>query len=156
LPPPPAPPESALPSGAVVMSAYPPGPTSWIPFRLAMRFRSDPIGSFTEMARTYGDVASVKLGPTRIVLVSHPDLIRDILVTRAAEFSKGAALQRAERLLGKGLLTSEGEFHKRQRRLMQPAFGRRQLAAYAPVMTDFAVRAAEAIEPGRPLDVAER
>ena len=53
-----------------------------------MRFRRNPLGSFTELARTYGDVASVKLGPVRIVLLSHPDHIRDVLVTRAAEFSK--------------------------------------------------------------------
>ena len=72
--------------------------------------------------------------------MNHPDLVRDILVTNQSNFTKSRALQRARILLGEGLLTSEGEFHLRQRRLVQPAFHRDRLAAYAAVMSDCAVR----------------
>ena len=53
---------------------------------------------------------------------SHPDWIEDVLVTSAKKFTKGIALQRAKRLLGEGLLTSEGQMHLRQRRTIQPLF----------------------------------
>ena len=62
--------------------------------------------------------------------VNDPQLIRDILVTHQRNFMKGRGLQRAKRLLGDGLLTSEGAAHLRQRRLMQPAFHRERIAAY--------------------------
>ncbi len=72
--------------------------------------------------------------------------MREIFVAQQANFIKSRALQRARVLLGEGLLTSEGEFHKRQRRLVQPAFHRERLAAYGAVMTEYAVRAARSLE----------
>jgi len=62
------------------------------------------------------------------------------MVTNQGNFTKSRVLQRARVLLGDGLLTSEGSFHVRQRRLVQPAFHRDRLAAYAQVMIDSAVR----------------
>jgi cytochrome P450 len=74
-------------------------------------------------------------------LVNHPDYVREILVTNQNNFVKSRALQRAKILLGEGLLTSEGQHHLRQRRLVQPAFHRDRLAAYASAMSECAVRA---------------
>src|SRR6202035_1535508 len=65
---------------------------------------------------------------------------REILVTNQANFAKSRALQRARVLLGDGLLTSEGQFHLRQRRLVQPAFHRERLAADAAVMSEYGVQ----------------
>src|ERR1035437_2021945 len=77
-----------------------------------------------ESAKKYGDIVFFKVGNERIYLFNHPDLIRDVLVTNQKNFTKSRALVRATRVLGDGLLTSEGEFHLRQRRLAQPAFHR--------------------------------
>ena len=82
-------------------------------------------------------------------------MIKDVLVTNNQNFMKGLALQRAKRLLGEGLLTSEGDFHRRQRRLAQPAFHRARMASYAAVMTDYAAQMRERWRDGATLDISE-
>jgi cytochrome P450 len=107
----------------------------------------------TDVARTFGDVASFSLGRRRIWLLSHPDHIRDILVTRAEQFTKGPALRMAKVTLGEGLLTSEGDFHRRQRRIMQPVFHSQRVAGYAPTMIRFAERMRDSWETGEVTDI---
>ena len=114
------------------------GPRARYPFELLMRMRRDRIPFLEEMARDYGDVVPFRIGPQRLVLVSHPDDIRDILVTHQKQFTKGRALERSKELLGNGLLTSEGDLHLRQRRLVQPAFHRSRIATYAAQMAEAA------------------
>src|SRR5947209_3617326 len=80
--------------------------------------------------RQHGDLVHIKLGPQHVYQVAHPDWIRDILVTNQSNFTESRMLELAKVLLGEGLLTSEGEFHTRQRRLVQPAFHRDRLAGY--------------------------
>src|SRR5207249_7275304 len=98
----------------------------------------DPIGALTALARTYGDVARVPLGPHQLYLVNHPELIRDVLVTNHRSFHKSRAYEEARRLLGNGLLTSEDELHRRQRRLLQPLFVQERIAAYGRLMAECA------------------
>jgi cytochrome P450 len=117
------------------------------------RFRKDPPGYLLGVARTHGDLAYLRLANQNAYLVSHPDWIRDILVTHQANFTKSRMLERAKVLLGEGLLTSEGEFHHRQRRLVQPAFHRDRLARYASDMVSCAARAAGQWKSGATLDV---
>jgi len=117
--------------------------------------RGDPAEFFTELARVYGDVAHVGVGPEDVYLVSDPELIRDVFVTHGRRFKKGRGLQAAKLLLGEGLLTSEGEFHLRQRRLVQPAFGRQRMAAYADAMVASAAAHTETWTSGDLVDVAE-
>jgi len=93
-----------------------------------------------ESARKYGDIVLFNVGNERVYLFNHPDLIRDVLVTNQKNFTKSRALMRAKRVLGEGLLTSEGEFHLRQRRLAQPAFHRDRIAAYGRSMVEYADR----------------
>jgi cytochrome P450 len=92
------------------------------------------------LARDYGDIVYFKLGPQEIYFLNNPDCIRDVLVTNSRNFTKSRSLELAKRLLGEGLLTSEGEFHRRQRRLAQPAFHRQRINGYAEVMVDYAIR----------------
>jgi cytochrome P450 len=108
----------------------------------------------TSMARTHGDVAGFQIGGQPIVLVSDPDRIRDVLVTHGRQFHKGRGLERAKLLLGEGLLTSEDDFHMRQRRLAQPAFHRARVSAYADVMASYARRQADRWHDGQRLDVS--
>ncbi len=120
---------------------HPPGPKGLVPGLQFLPFRRDPLAFLTNLARDYGDIAQFRMGPQRTFFLNHPDLIKDVLVTRFDAFHKGRALQRAKRLLGEGLLTSEGAHHRRQRRLAQPAFHRQRINGYAGVMVDYAARA---------------
>ena len=106
-----------------------------------------------ESAKKYGDIVFFKVGNERIYLFNHPDLIRDVLVTNQKNFTKSRALVRAKRVLGEGLLTSEGEFHLRQRRLAQPAFHRDRISAYGRSMVEYADRTRSRWTDGGSLDV---
>jgi cytochrome P450 len=118
-------------------------------------FRARPIEFLTRIAREYGDLPYFRLGPYHAYLINHPDYVRDILVTNQANFTKSRALQRGRILLGDGLLTSEGKFHLRQRRLVQPAFHRDRLAGYAAVMSDYAVQTRDRWKAGSTLDISQ-
>ncbi len=141
--------------GSRVPSAQlPPGPRRRSSLATLLAYRRGPHIFFQNLARRYGDVAFFKLGRENAFLISHPDYIRDVLVTHNDNFVKGLALQRARRLLGEGLLTSEGDFHRRQKRLAQPAFHRQRIASYGAVMTDYAARARDRWRDGERLDMA--
>lgn len=106
-----------------------------------------------ESAEKYGDIVFFKVGNERIYLFNHPDLIRDVLVTNQKNFTKSRALVKAKRVLGEGLLTSEGELHLRQRRLAQPAFHRDRIAAYGRSMVDYAARTSSRWANAQTLDI---
>ncbi len=108
---------------------------------------------FLEGQARLGDISTFKMGPTRVFFINHPDLIRDVLVVNANKFVKGRALQRSKRLLGTGLLTSEGEFHLRQRRMMQPAFHKAHIEDYAGSMTVYADEMADSWIDGETRDI---
>jgi len=116
--------------------------------------RRDTLGTLTALARDYGDVARLRVPRNDIVLVSHPDLVRTVLITEARRFAKGRGLERTRRLLGTGLLTSEGDFHLRQRRLAQPAFHKERIAAYAEVMGARAERTRDSWPDGDAIDLS--
>jgi cytochrome P450 len=101
-----------------------------------VRARRDLAGFLLALHREQGDIARARIGNLRVHLIAHPDHVRDVLVTHQRAFMKGHVLQRAKMLLGEGLLTSEGDFHLRQRRLVQPAFHRQRIAVYAREMVD--------------------
>lgn len=102
------------------------------------KFRKRPTEFLTELAKL-GDVTYMLMYNQPAYFLNHPDLIRDLLITSNAKFEKGRALKRAKSLLGEGLLTSEGEKHLRQRRMIQPAFHRERISEYAKSMTDYAL-----------------
>jgi cytochrome P450 len=136
------------------MIRFPPGPKRGFPGSTLLRFRKDPLAYFEKLAREFGDVSRFRLGREHIVFVNHPEFIRNILVTNCNNFTKGRAFFRAGGLLGQGLLTSEGEFHRRQRRMVQPAFHARRIAAFAEVMTKHAKRMRSRWGGGATLDVS--
>jgi cytochrome P450 len=131
-----------------------PGPRFSYPGQSIVRLATDKLALFGEMA-SHGDVTQIKVGPQPVALLMHPDDIRRMLVTQQRNFYKGRTVERTEPLLGKGLLTSEGELHLRQRRLIQPAFHRERLPAYGQVMVDYAQRMSATWQDGQTLDVHE-
>ncbi|MCI0337128.1 MAG: cytochrome P450 [Acidobacteria bacterium] len=139
---------------ATAATHLPPGPRPLISIANLFPLRRDRIGFLTSITREYGDLAYFKLGPQPVFLVNHPDYILDVLVTHNKNFMKGEGLQRAKRLLGEGLLTSEGEFHQRQRRLVLPAFHRQRIAGYATTMVERAARMHDGWQDGEARDIA--
>jgi cytochrome P450 len=131
-----------------------PGPRSWLPGAHLRALQYRPLQFLTSLARDYGDASMFRIGPQQVFFFAHPDQVRDVLVTRNASFMKGLALQRTKVVLGEGLLTSEGELHKRQRRLAQPAFHRERIQRYGEVMVEKAARARDRWRDGEELDVA--
>ncbi|HEU0014479.1 MAG TPA: cytochrome P450 [Longimicrobium sp.] len=133
----------------------PPGPRGPLAGLRGFRaFHRDPAGALADLRRAHGDVARFQVATARLYLLSHPDLVRDVLVTHHRNFIKSKALQRARIILGSGLLTSEGDFHLRQRRLSQPAFHRDRVAEMAGTMVRHAEAAGARWRAGAEMDVA--
>ena len=114
--------------------------------------RRDLLGFLRQSAQTYGDLVPIRYGPRLVLLLSHPDLIEEVLVKRARAFKKSRLAQLLRPVLGDGLFLSEGSFWLRQRRLVQPAFHRARIAAYADVMVAYAERMASAWRGGQEVD----
>jgi cytochrome P450 len=140
---------------ATASTRLPPGPRQRFPLAGLLAYRRGPLPFFQTLAQQYGDISYFKLGPQDAYFLNHPDFIKEVLVTNSQNFIKGLALQRAKRLLGEGLLTSEGDFHRRQRRLAQPAFHRARIASYGASMVDHAARMRDRWRDRATLDIAD-
>jgi cytochrome P450 len=134
---------------------FPPGLSLNLLFYLRRRFfkPSNPILLFEHLAATYGRIAHYKLGWQHIVFINHPEFIREILVNHPQEMIKERTQRRMKILLGEGLITSEGAFHMRQRRIAAPAFHRQRIAAYADVMTERAALRRASWHAGQTIDM---
>ncbi|KAE8764726.1 cytochrome P450 [Georgenia thermotolerans] len=130
-----------------------PGPAAAPLVGNALQFRRDRLAFLTTCAREHGDAVAFRIGPAALVLLSHPDAVRELLTARQHEVSKGPVLQRARAVLGDGLLTSEGETHRHDRRLLQAAFSRQRVTRYAQEMVDVAADRTASWVPGRALDL---
>lgn len=104
--------------------------------RELLKFLNAPLPKLGELARSGIDILQMVVGKRHIYFINHPNLIRDVLVTHDWNFVKGRGLRTSRPIFGNGLLTSEGELHRRQRRLAQPAFHSTRLAEYARVMVN--------------------
>jgi cytochrome P450 len=104
----------------------------------ALEFGRDPLALF-QRAREHGDVVRIRFGPLGVYVLNSPGAIRQALVGEARKLGKGLNFGRAKRLIGGGLVMAEGESHQRQRRLMQPAFHRAEIARYTATMREVAV-----------------
>ena len=100
----------------------------------------DWLSCYARFAKEHGDIVYLRMAHVPICLLIHPREIERVLITDSANFTKSADYRALATVLGKGLLTSEGEFWRRQRGLIQPAFRRENILTYAPVMTRAAAR----------------
>ena len=133
---------------------FPPGPSlglrGWWQGPLS---GADPLTYFTGIVREYGDFVGLRVLNFRILLVNHPDAIEEVLVQHPRKFMKGRVLKANKRVFGKGLLTSEGDFWLRQRRLAQPAFHRARIAGYASTMVEYTERLLHEWQDGEERDI---
>lgn len=132
---------------------YPPGPRYGLIGPGAYRLMHDSANALLDIANRYGDVTMIRLGFLKLVVLNHPRYIKEVLVTRQRDFIKGGAFFLARSVLGEGLLTSDGEFHLRQRRLAQPAFSPARVAQYAQRMSDCARRVRDSWKDGETIDI---
>jgi cytochrome P450 len=153
-----APVSDASPNWPVVPDGefrFPPGLKRSLPMYLLRRFfrPGSPILLFEHLVRTYGPVSHYRLGRSHILFINEPELIREVLVNQAGSFVKERTQQRMKILLGNGLITSEGEFHRRQRRRATPAFHRHRVQDYAAEMVRCAAELRETWRPGEIFDM---
>jgi cytochrome P450 len=136
-----------------VASRRPPGPRQhWLEGNLR-EFSRDRLGAIVRWHQQYGDIVWARFGPRSILFLNHPELVEEVLVAQHRKFIKHYRLRSTRRTLGRGLLTSEGEFWRAQRRLAQPAFHRDRIATYAEVMVSFTERMLSSWNDGQTRDV---
>lgn len=136
------------------MSPIAGGRPGWPVLGLFPAFRKDPLARLTHTARTAGPLARIPIAGRSYVLVSDPLWIEDILIRNHASFAKVPGLQLPERIMGQGLLTSEGEAWRRQRQIVQPAFRHESLTRYADIVADVAAAHARRWPRRVPVDAA--
>ena len=137
----------------------PPGPGSRPPLDDLRTLRDGPHAFLLQIARQYGDIVRYPVGPLAAYLVVHPDGVKHVLQDNAKNYSKDTfQYNLLSSITGRGLLTSDGDFWLRQRRLAQPAFHRQRIAGFAGLMTAYAeamlARWDGFAARGEPIDVA--
>lgn len=131
----------------------PPGPPGRLFTGNFREFYSDLLGFFTRCAQDYGDIVFFRLGRRPCLLVNHPDLIEQIVVKQNKNFIKPFPFRFTRKVLGNGLLTSEGPFWLRQRRLAAGAFHAERIAGYASDMVGSTARMLDGWQDGQTRDV---
>ncbi len=113
----------------------PPRPKAALVIGTFAQLARDPL-AFMRMATSQGPITRVCIGTEKLVFLADPALIHEVLVGRSSDMLKDQITQKLNEILGNGLLTSEGPFWRRQRKLMAPLFSRKQLAGYASTMAE--------------------
>ncbi|MBL8163221.1 MAG: cytochrome P450 [Anaerolineae bacterium] len=132
---------------------YPPGPQNML--STLRNFRGERLAFLMNNRAQYGDIVHFRLGPRHIYQLNDPDMIQYVLVKHPEKFHKSPALKRTTRkVIGQGVLTSDGELHQRQRRLVQPAFHYKRIAAYGDVMVDYTTQMLDGWRDGDERDIA--
>ncbi len=136
-------------------SRYPDGPTLASRLRSGELFRLDPLLFLAQNAERYGDLVHFTAAVRHVFQANHPDLVQEMLLADAPHHHRGVVMQKAQIVLGQGLLSSEDPHHMRQRRLAQPAFHRDRIAAYGAVIGEYAAQTTAGWRDGEVRDLLE-
>src|ERR1700722_18319940 len=137
-------------------SRRPPGPKGQPIVGIALNIRRDPLNALRTFAREYGDIVLFNVLMQERILLNHPDFIEQVLVLQQNKFHKSELTRRiTSRMLGQGLLISEGDFWRRQRRLAQPAFHRSRIHEYGSTMSEIAQTRLRDWSDGQERDMAQ-
>jgi cytochrome P450 len=117
--------------------------------------KGDTIAYLTKCTREYGDIVFFRFLGVPACYLSRPEYIESVLVTQNNNFVKSKDYRAMRRVLGNGLLLSEGDFWRRQRKLIQPAFHQGRIAAYAEIMVGYTQRMLASWSDGQALDIHE-
>jgi cytochrome P450 len=146
--------ELPLGSASPQRPAQAPGPKGHLLLGVMPEFNRDTLGFITR-TRAYGDVVRTRFLYVTAYFIYHPTDIEYVLSTNARNFIKSRSVRSNffQRLVGNGLLTSEGEFWRRQRRLAQPAFHRQKISSYGEVMVEYTERMISRWQKGEARDI---
>jgi cytochrome P450 len=114
---------------------------------------NNPLQLLEDNRAHYGDIVGMRLITRDFIQLNRPDYIKHVLVDNQQNYIKGRALQTAQYIVGQGLLTSEGDLHRRQRQIMQPAFHRQQVSGYADAMVRLTLDHVRGWQAGQPLEL---
>ncbi|HEX3271000.1 MAG TPA: cytochrome P450, partial [Ktedonobacterales bacterium] len=132
----------------------PPGPEG-MPFAGNLfQFRANPLNFVTSVARSYGEAATIHMGAQPVILFSRPEHVRYFLTEQPRNFTNREFAGNLTRLLGDGLLTTDGDFHRQQRRLVQPAFHKKRVDSYAGIMVQHTSEMLDGWQIGEERDIA--
>jgi cytochrome P450 len=148
-------PPTAAPAGRGA-GGVPPGPPVRALPGLMRKLWFDRIALLTDAADEYGDAVRFRMGPKTLYFFNHPDHAKHVLADNPLNYHKGMGLAEARRVLGDGLLTSEGDLWRRQRRTIQPVFRRERVTDLTGLIVDEAntlIARLEAHAGGDPVDV---
>jgi len=124
---------------AKAIADLPPGPLQFSP-KLLRQLSREPIKTLSDLVKEYGEIVYFKIGRGQIYLINNPDYIEKILIYNYKNFKKGKRLQTAKRLLGEGLVTSEGTKHDNQRKIVHPLFLPKKISSYGQIVVDKATQ----------------
>lgn len=135
-----------------VEKGLPPGPSKR-PVRLLSQFLRDPLQTFTNISKEYGDISYFKLGRQDVYMLNNPDYIERVLIYDHKNFKKGKRLEIAKRFLGEGLVTSEGEKHDSQKKIIHPFFLPKKISSFGPIMTKYGLDMCNNWQDGSVIDI---
>lgn len=135
-----------------VEKSLPPGPSKR-PVKLLSQFLRDPLQTFMNISNEYGDISYFKLGRQNVYMLNNPDYIERVLIYDHKNFKKGKRLQTAKRFLGEGLVTSEGEKHDSQKKIIHPFFLPKKISSFGPIMTGYALDMCKNWKDGSEIDI---
>ncbi|HEV2226732.1 MAG TPA: cytochrome P450 [Nitrososphaerales archaeon] len=126
-----------------------------LPVSIPFSMLKNPLQSILRVPRKYGDMAEFRFGRYTVFVISHPDLIQEVLVSNQNHFVKSRTMQFGRRLMGNGLPASEGSFHRNQRRVIQPSFTHERVAGYMQDAFAYANHATDRWREGNPFEFRE-
>ncbi|HSG18685.1 MAG TPA: cytochrome P450 [Anaerolineae bacterium] len=133
---------------------HPPGPKGGLLLGSLRDFSHDPPAYLVHLAEEYGPISRLRIGPFWVYVIAHPVYLREVLIGQAANFPKARLSQQIlGKFLGHGLLLSNGDFHRQQRALIQPAFHARRVEAYGRTMVEHTQNMLADWRPGQVLDI---
>ena len=134
--------------------SHPPGPKGHFILGNLRDFSHDPPAYLVYLAEEYGPISRLRVGPFWAYVIAHPDYVREVLISQAANFPKARLSQLIlGKFLGQGLLLSNGDLHRQQRALIQPAFHARRIEAYGQTMVEYTEKMLADWRPGQVLDI---
>ena len=124
------------PAGPAAAGKRPPGPRGIPLFGNVFQMEADILKGYIGLWRRYGDVVELRFGPARARLIAHPEHVHHVLVKNQKNYVKGVGYDGLRLLLGNGLITSDGELWRQQRRLVQPAFTPAAIGQFFDMMVE--------------------
>jgi cytochrome P450 len=132
-----------------------PGPACVPGLGNTFEYQRDRIGYITRLQRRYGDIACFHVMHIPITILSHPRHIRYVLIDNPRNFTIRETVAELREFAGDGLLTIDGELHRQQRRLVQPAFHKKRVESYADMMVHYTQEMLEHWQPGQRIEITQ-